>query len=46
MVLPTGYELIDDVRKAPDYVLSRIEPVNEVYSVSVQTQRSYSLTII
>jgi hypothetical protein len=36
MVLATGYELIDDVRRAPDYVLSRIEPINEVYSVSVQ----------
>lgn len=36
MVLATGYELIDDVRRAPDYVLSRIEPINEVYSVSVK----------
>jgi hypothetical protein len=36
MVLATGHELIDDVRRAPDYVLSRIEPINEVYSVSVR----------
>jgi len=36
MVLATGDELIDDVSGAPDYVLSRIEPVNEVYPVSVQ----------
>ena len=36
MVLATGYELIDDIRKAPDDILSRIEPINEVYSVSVQ----------
>jgi hypothetical protein len=35
-VLATGYELIDDIRRAPDYVLSRIEPINEVYPVSVQ----------
>ena len=35
MVLATGYELIDDVRRAPDDVLSR-EPINEVYSVSAQ----------
>jgi hypothetical protein len=36
MVLPTGSELINDVRRAPDYVLSRIEPINDVYSVSMQ----------
>jgi len=28
-MLATGYELIDDIRRAPDYVLSRIEPINE-----------------
>ena len=30
MVLATGSQLIDDVRRAPDDVLSRTEPVKEV----------------
>jgi hypothetical protein len=36
MVLATGYELIDDIRRAPDNVLSRIEPIDEVNSASMQ----------
>ena len=34
--MATGYELIDDIRSAPDNVLSRVEPVNEVYFFIVQ----------
>jgi len=46
-VLATGRELIDDIRRAPDHVLSRIEPINEVCSVSVQNGAfiQYLLTI-
>jgi hypothetical protein len=33
MVLAAGPELIDDVRKAPDHVLSMIEPMTEVRMV-------------
>ena len=35
-MLVTGYELIDDLRRAPDDTLSRIEPANDVCPVSVQ----------
>jgi hypothetical protein len=34
MVLVSGSELIDDVRRAPDDVLSGTEPLNEVHSPS------------
>ncbi len=36
MVLPAGPELIDDVRRAPDGILSTTVPVNEVCSVRMQ----------
>jgi hypothetical protein len=38
MVLATGSQLIDDIRRAPDNVLSVKEPVNEVLYVSDSVQ--------
>ena len=35
MVLATGSDLIDDIKRAPDDVLSKFERVDEVCSVSV-----------
>jgi len=34
LVLVSGPELIEDVRKAPDNVLSAIEPISEVRTIS------------
>ncbi len=36
MVLATGSELVNDIRKAPDDVLSRAERINDVCSFCVQ----------
>jgi len=36
MVLAAGPELIDDIKKAPDDILSESVPFNEVCSVSMQ----------
>jgi hypothetical protein len=35
-VLATGPELIDDIKRAPDHILSTVEAKNGVYSVSMQ----------
>jgi hypothetical protein len=42
MVLPTGSQLIDDIRKAPDDVLSLSEPMREVCWCQCGTVTSYS----
>ena len=36
MVLATGSELIHDIRIAPDHLLSRVEPVDEVCSIGMK----------
>ena len=43
MVLVVGSELIDDIRRAPDDVLSMIEPMTEVrhYSLTNQTANTH-----
>ena len=33
MVIVAGSELIEDIRRAPDDVLSMMEPINEVHNV-------------
>ena len=41
MVLAAGPELIEDIRKAPDHVLSMLEPVFEVHITCISLTHTY-----